>query len=391
MLRVVREFADRYAQHRALAGLALRLSARGYAQLPGPDWGMDDGTIARFQRDARRASARRRGRTASPPAPPSSTATSTRRNGSSGGPTNSTSSIAASSRRWPPGIAGRRSAWPGPKCSPARKSRPNCGPSSRRETPWSNRCSTRASTCGNTRRTTRSSSCGRNASRPRQRLGTQAIDLEINQMPDADEGFRNLPCPGSLFFHCPEEARVVSPDQQGPLKSAYTWLLTQAAPSEAENRRRFVHSLAAMDSQILLDGGWMLTMGQEESMRDVTAIYRRLPAVRFTAAGDRSDESQSQPVTFRYAACQGRTYMYAVNDAPFAVAAQVQVDAPQGCQLQALSDARLGGALRPDKDGFQWQVELGPYELAAATLSEPGRGCTIHGRRLPRPSSRRWR
>ena len=93
--------------------------------------------------------------------------------------------------------------------------------------------------------------------------------------------------------------------------------------------------------------------------------------MRFAAAGDRTDESHSQPVTFRYAACQGRTYMYAVNDAPFAVAAQVQVDAPQGCQLQALAGPRLGGALRPDGDGFQWQVELGPYELAAAALSEP--------------------
>jgi hypothetical protein len=63
--------------------------------------------------------------------------------------------------------------------------------------------------------------------------------------------------------------------------------------------------------------------------------------------------------------------VYAVNDAPFSVAAQVQVDAPQGCQLQALASPRLGGTLRPDGDGFQWQVELGPYELAAAALSEP--------------------
>ena len=51
MLSAVRELVRRYAGHDSFRGLALRLSAYGYAQLPGPDWGMDDATIARFQHD----------------------------------------------------------------------------------------------------------------------------------------------------------------------------------------------------------------------------------------------------------------------------------------------------------------------------------------------------
>ena len=51
MLRVLRELAARYAQHPSFTGLAVRLSADGYAQLPGPDWGLDDTTIAQFERD----------------------------------------------------------------------------------------------------------------------------------------------------------------------------------------------------------------------------------------------------------------------------------------------------------------------------------------------------
>ena len=35
-----------YAAHPSFAGLAVRLSANGYAQSPGPDWGLDDETIA---------------------------------------------------------------------------------------------------------------------------------------------------------------------------------------------------------------------------------------------------------------------------------------------------------------------------------------------------------
>ena len=53
MLDVLRELISRYAQHPSLTGVAVRLSADGYAQLPGPDWGLDDATIARFERDTK--------------------------------------------------------------------------------------------------------------------------------------------------------------------------------------------------------------------------------------------------------------------------------------------------------------------------------------------------
>ena len=51
MLNVLGELSKRYAQHPSFAGLAVRLSADGYAQLLGPDWGLDDATIAQFERD----------------------------------------------------------------------------------------------------------------------------------------------------------------------------------------------------------------------------------------------------------------------------------------------------------------------------------------------------
>ncbi|MGB9690345.1 family 10 glycosylhydrolase, partial [Thermogutta sp.] len=48
ILNLIHEFADRYGQHPSLAGLGLQVSAYGYMQLPGPQWGMDDETVARF-------------------------------------------------------------------------------------------------------------------------------------------------------------------------------------------------------------------------------------------------------------------------------------------------------------------------------------------------------
>ena len=49
MLNVVREVATRYAAHPSFGGLRLQLSADGFAQLPGDEWGFDDQTIARFE------------------------------------------------------------------------------------------------------------------------------------------------------------------------------------------------------------------------------------------------------------------------------------------------------------------------------------------------------
>ena len=51
MLNVVRELVGRCAGHPSFGGLALQLSADGYAQLPGDEWGYDDQTIACFEHD----------------------------------------------------------------------------------------------------------------------------------------------------------------------------------------------------------------------------------------------------------------------------------------------------------------------------------------------------
>ncbi|NMC20884.1 MAG: hypothetical protein GYA33_10745, partial [Thermogutta sp.] len=47
ILAAVRELLERYRDHPSLAGLGIQISAYGYVQLPGPEWGMDDATAAR--------------------------------------------------------------------------------------------------------------------------------------------------------------------------------------------------------------------------------------------------------------------------------------------------------------------------------------------------------
>ena len=65
-------------------------------------------------------------------------------------------------------------------------------------------------------------------------------------MTDADRYFQTLAVPGSLFYHPPREAHVASFDEQNPFKPSYLWLVSQTVPAANQNRRRFVHSLAAL-------------------------------------------------------------------------------------------------------------------------------------------------
>ena len=87
----------------------------------------------------------------------------------------------------------------------------------------------------------------------------------------------------SLFFHEPKKARLASFDAKNPFGpgNSYTWLASQFSPSGVHNRQRFVHSLAALDCQAMFDGGWMLPLGQEESIADLVSVYRELPGGRF--------------------------------------------------------------------------------------------------------------
>lgn len=193
----------------------------------------------------------------------------------------------------------------------------------------------------------------------------------LERLPDADRYFQKLSVPGSLFFHRPQQVRLASFDRQSPIQPSYTWLTAQAALSQAANRRRLVHALAALDSQVLADGGWLLPLGQEEAIRDVVAVCRQLPAVPFAKVGGDSGQGDSQPVTFRFATSGGMTYLYAVNGAPFASSAQVRVQAPAGCRMEEITGRRPVPPLRNDAQGAYWSVDLGPYEVVAVRFSAP--------------------
>jgi len=373
MLAVVQELLARYGHHPALGGLAIRLSGHGYAQLPGPQWGMDDVTVARFEKE-----------------------TDIRVPGTGAQRFAQRAAFLLSEKHRPAWIQWRckqlgqfhrriqeevARVRPGGRLYLAAAdafSGPALAGQLRPALP-------RQATIADALRqigidaahygSTKLNPEGIILLRPERispggRLGSRAVDLEIGQMPDVDRYFNKLPVPGSLFVHTPNEIRIESFDRKSPFPSTYTWLVSQPVPSDRQNRRRFAHSLATLDPQVLVDGGWMLPLGQEDSLRDLIAVYRRLPAVPFRRAAGGAGDS-AQPVSFRYATHARTTYAYAVNDSPFAVTARVRVDAPAGARLQELTGRRRVEPLKRDAGGGYWTVELRPYDVVAVQLSQP--------------------
>ncbi|MCE5268484.1 MAG: hypothetical protein LLG00_11425 [Planctomycetaceae bacterium] len=375
MLNVLRELAARYASHPAFAGLAVRLSASGYAQLAGPDWGLDDATIARFERDTGfrlpGSGPQRFADRAAFLAEPSHRQSwlqwrSTRLAEFYHRAADELASVRPNSRLY---LAGADMIGTLELEAELRPALP--------------RHSTMADALLQVGIDTRHFADDRSnivllrpeRVAPEADRESRAADLEIAQMPDVDRCFQTASSPGSFFFHEPRHVRIESFDRKCPFKSGGASFVSQPGPAGPNNRRRFVHSLASLDAQLIVDGGCVLPLGQEDSIADLVAAYRALPAVRFETIGN-ATSSGSQPVIFRFAVLNGRAYLYAVNDAPLPVTARVHVDAGPECRIEEISGRRKIAPLRPDGDsGLCWEVALEPYDLVAVQFSDSDVKC----------------
>ncbi len=369
MLDVVHEAAGRYAHHPSFAGLAVQLSAHGYTQLPGPEWGLDDATIARFSSD-----------------------TGTSVPGEGPNRFEQRAQFLASEPQqtvWLRWRAERLHAFHRRLKAELTALRPEAdlylaGAEMLSGDALSERL--RPTLIGRPSIADVFLSIGIDPERYRKtgepvlmrteryevggRSTLGAVGKELTVMPEFDRMFEHQHAPTVLFYQPPHKSRVGSFDAKSPFQPSYTSLFAQISPSGHENRKRFVNAMAKLDPTVVCDGGWLLPLGQEAALRDFAAAYRRLPAVPF----HRVEEYPwpSQPVVFRYAHYEGHTYAYAVNNAPFAVETRIRIEAPAGCRLEELSGARSLPPLRQDGRGvFVWEMQLRPYDLVAVRLNTP--------------------
>ena len=198
-------------------------------------------------------------------------------------------------------------------------------------------------------------------------------NVELNRDPALDR-FEERGAPAvrsAAIFHEPQSLRLESLEKQSPFQPAYVRLVTQAAAGGSAARRSLVRALATLDAATILDGGWLLPLGAQDDVRRIATIVRSLPAEPFATI----DGGPSHVVvrTRVVANAQGEkvTYLYVVNDAPW----------PTSVTLDVASEGNddwgfwwLGDEASRQSAGLnvklkQWRAELQPYDVVACGFS----------------------
>lgn len=370
MLAVVEELATRYGAHPALGGLALQLGPETFAQLPGEEWGADAKTLARFSRETGVS------------LPGAAAERGTKRTALLTGETRRTwltwraKGLADLHLRMRQIVARERPEaklyLAGAELFTGREMHSALHPS----LPPHANLADALLRAGIDPRLHRERS-GIVFSHPRRvapaaSLASQAVHLEVSQSTEAEKLFGGLPEPGHLFFHEPLPLQLPSFDAAAPFgaKNSHTWLATLATPAGPANRERFVHALAAADSQHLLDGGWMTPLGQEDALRSLSDAYRSLPAERFQAVVPKTPLNRVQPVTVRTLTRDDRTFFYLLNDSPWNVSVELDIEAPIDCRLEPLARRKLPPLTRQGSRAKATMM-LEPYDLVAGVLVAP--------------------
>lgn len=355
MLAVIKELAQRYVQHPSFGGLGLELSGRGYATLPGAEWGLDDPTVSRFERAAGiRLPAGDQAQRANVVLSRHRAAWVKWR----------AAEMTAMYARMQRELAAIR---PGTKlylsCAELLDSptaQQALRPALPRQTSLQDLLLELGIDIAALRQAADTVLLQPQWPAARETVNAEAPRLEFELAAETEKLFADGPPSGSLFFHEPREVRLASFDQKSPFRETFMLLLAQAVPSADENRRRFVHSLAMVDPVAMFDGGWLLPRGQEESLADLVSVYRALPAGRFNTLGD-----NTQPVTVRGLTRGSQTWVYVVNDSPWPASVEMRLTAPATCRVEP-----VGRGPMPDlsfgKDGGTWRIKLRPYDVVAA-------------------------
>ncbi len=211
-------------------------------------------------------------------------------------------------------------------------------------------------------------------SRP-QRIGpqlsvAQALQTQWNRLPELDAAFANPDGGATMIFHEPLPLKLPSFDAVSPFgpEKTKTWLVPQFSSVAGASRQALIHSLAALDSRTIFDGGWMQTLGQEADLEPVVQVYRRLPAEPFRNVEPKAAESRTQPVLLRTLVVGGRTFFYAVNDSPWPLTLDVEMESASLFKLESLSPDRPGALARQGTRAV-WTVSMQPYDLVGGELN----------------------
>jgi hypothetical protein len=368
IVSLVDELLDRYGNHPAMAGLAIQLDGRGFSQLPGLEWGFDDATIAAFER---------------------ATGIMVPGNGSVRFAQRADYLLGQQREAWQQWRADSLSQFFDTLARRIQVVNPDyqlilttemlfTGPGMKSRL--------RPQVLGRTKLNEQMLSLGIDAERlakspgialclsqhegPSAPLVDRAIDLEINGAARAEQTRIVESTPRTaLFEHRPQRLRLHTFDEMSPFgaQNTFTSLVAEPSPSGAAARRRFIEAIATRDPWIILDGGELLPMGQEDEEREVLTILGQLPR-----GGSNETVTNQQPIVVRTFEFEGQLYCIVINECPWQADATVTLKAPERTTVDVLGEADpfdAAGQRSVIQGTHPLAIRLGPYGIWAGRLS----------------------
>lgn len=199
-------------------------------------------------------------------------------------------------------------------------------------------------------------------------LWSQQVNLRLRDSFDVDHLFAG--CGGNLMYHESQPLRLQSFDEKSPFgrEKTHTWLEAHLVPHGQFNRRRFARAMAAGDVSTIMDGGWLISLGQEDAIQNFVETYRRLPNREFRDVKAAEPSDAKHGVVVRCLNARDQTFVYFVNNAPWPARVHLRLSVPRGCRVQSLGSEPLPH-LRGGGGSEYWTVELRPYDLLGGVLS----------------------
>ncbi len=216
---------------------------------------------------------------------------------------------------------------------------------------------------------------------PNDSLAANRVEINVADSRQTDEFYRSSGSSAELFTHRISWAHFEQLQQQNPFGNQQSTImrLQQLTPAAQWNRQRFLNSLRVNDSRMMIDGGWMISMGEEGDLKEYVDVFNRLPDVdfvdvRLAKSLERFDHA-TMPVVVRQVQSNGQSYFYAVNASPWPVKVKLALRTATAAAaedlagLESFSDQAF--TVTEESDQPLIEFEMQPLSICGAKSSSP--------------------
>lgn len=367
MVDVVAEIGQRYQHHQAFRGVAIQLSGRGYATLPGLSWGLDDQTMSQFQAE---------------------TGASVPGSGDQRFIERARSLVGPNLSQWQEWRNGRITRLYSQTAGELQAIRSDLKLLLTTEELFEGerqRQRLRESLTESAQLGEILVEHGLNLAELQQneqitvlnpyRLGSsselhrQALDLRQNVAAEQGELVAAGSNNGALVYTLPQQLRLTSFDAKSPFgaERCYLSLASVSLPAEHALRKQIVTELTRGEVQTFVFGGTAQPLGHHDRLRNTFSILGQLPA-----GGAQVRSMQNQPIFLKVYRQGDTTTVLLANESPWPITATLPIHAEADTRWTALGmpSANIAESLPTSAGEFlagdhSWELTLEPYDVMA--------------------------